>query len=255
MTRVVLENISVQFGGLTALQDVSADWSSPAVVGLIGANGAGKTTLLNVMTGMVTATTGSVQYNGKDITRWTASKRATQGMVRSFQSARLLEDSSVLDNILLGADRFNRVDPFRQFFAFPKSIRNERDWREKAREIAARLNLESMLEQPASALSTATRRLVEIGRVLMAEPDLVLLDEPAAGLASSSRDYLADMIRELPEIAGCLVVLVEHDVGVVRRACTEALALASGRIIARGDVGSVLDDPAVRASYFGEKNA
>ena len=255
MTNIALDSITVKFGGLTALQNVTAEWSSPAVVGLIGANGAGKTTLLNVITGMVPVTSGSVHYNGEDITKWPSPKRARIGLVRSFQTARLLEDSSVLDNILLGVDRFNHIDPLRQFLAFPQSIKNERQWREKAREIAVRLNLEPMLEQPASALSTATRRLVEIGRVLMADPDVVLLDEPAAGLASSSREYLADMVRELPQIADCLVLLVEHDVGVVRRACTEALALASGEVIARGDVSDVLDDPVVRTSYFGEKNA
>lgn len=255
MTTIALENITVKFGGLTALQDVTAEWSSPSVVGLIGANGAGKTTLLNVLTGMVPVSSGTVTYDGEDITRLPSPKRAKLGMVRSFQTARLLEDSSVLDNILLGVDRFNTVDPLRQFLAFPKSIRNEKAWREQAREIAGRLNLGAVIDQPASALSTATRRLVEIGRVLMADPDVVLLDEPAAGLDSSSREYLADMVRELPAIAGCLVVLVEHDVGVVRRACGEALALASGKVVARGSVDEVLADPAVRTSYFGEENA
>ncbi|MHB1065046.1 MAG: ABC transporter ATP-binding protein [Georgenia sp.] len=252
MPSLTLNDISVRFGGLVALDSVSAEWTGPGVIGLLGPNGAGKTTLLNVMSGLVKSTSGSVHYDGQDMARWGAQKRAAMGVIRSFQTARLLEDNTVLDNIMLGVNRFDDAGSMRQFFASPKSWRNEQKWRAEAMAIAERLELADRLNYRASALSTATRRLVEIGRVLMAQPNVVLLDEPAAGLDAGSREHLADRIRELPELVGCLVVLVEHDVGLVRRCCEHSLVLSAGKVIASGRTLDILDEPAVRTAYFGE---
>jgi len=250
-----VSSLGMRFGGLVALEDVTVTLEGRQVIGLIGPNGAGKSTLLNALSGFGTPTDGTVTLDGTDTTRFTPQQYVGVGLVRSFQTAQLLEDETVLANLLLGRQRFSKAGPLRQLFGWPPHLRAERAWIDQAYATLDLLDLLSFAEAKASSLSTATRRLVEIGRVLMAEPRVVFLDEPAAGLDASSREQLAEVLRGLPERAGCLVVLVEHDVNIVRRACDRCIALASGRVLADGPTGDVLDRTDVRIAYFGESNA
>ncbi|MFG6492822.1 ABC transporter ATP-binding protein [Microbacterium sp. P03] len=248
-------SLGMRFGGLVALHDVSVTLEGQQVIGLIGPNGAGKSTLLNALSGFGTPTEGFVRLDGEETTKFTPQQYAKAGLVRSFQTAQLLEDETVVSNLLLGRQRFTKAGPLRQMFGWPTHARAERAWLDQAYATLDLLDLLEFAEAKASSLSSATRRLVEIGRVLMAEPRIVFLDEPAAGLDASSREQLAEVLRSLPERAGCLIVLVEHDVNIVRKACGRCIALSAGHILADGPTEEVLDRHDVRVAYFGESNA
>jgi len=247
--------LGMRFGGLVALDDVNLELGGEQVIGLIGPNGAGKSTLLNALSGFIRPTSGTVSLNGEDTTSYSPQRYARAGLIRSFQTAQLLDDESVVTNLLLGRERFLRAGPVRQLFGWPPYVRSEREWRRQAYQTLELLGLLDYADQPGSALSTAVRRLVEIGRVLMAEPQVIFLDEPAAGLDANSREHLAQVLRSLPEQTGCLAVLVEHDVNVVRKACETTVALVSGRVLATGPTDEVLDREDVRTAYFGESHA
>lgn len=250
-----IRNVGMQFGGLTALSGVTATLTGPGAVGLIGPNGAGKSTLLNTLSGFYAPTSGEIILNGQDVTALDPQSHAKAGIIRSFQTAQLLEEETAVRNVLLGRQRFVTSGPLRQMFFAPKHIKAEREWLEQAYSVLDTLQLLDIADTPVSALSTATRRLVEIARVLIAEPSVILLDEPAAGLDANSRCHLAETLRSLPERAGCLLVLVEHDVTIVRRSCERSIALVAGQVLADGPTDDVLDDPTVRLAYFGESHA
>lgn len=245
----------MRFGGLVALDDVNLVLEGERVIGLIGPNGAGKSTLLNALSGFSVPTHGRVMLDGQVATAFSPQQYAKAGLLRSFQTAQLLEDETVVTNVLLGRQRFTRTWAAAQLLGWPPHTRAERRWVDQAYATLDLLGLLPFAHVRASALSTATRRLVEIGRVLMAEPRIIFLDEPAAGLDASSRQYLAEVLRELPRQAGCMVVLVEHDVNIVRRACERCIALAAGSVLAEGATAEVLDRADVRIAYFGDSNA
>lgn len=245
------QGLTVQFGALRALADISLTLTGPSTVGLIGPNGAGKSTLLNALSGFVPATTGSIHLDGEDITSGTPQHRVRQGLLRSFQTARMLEDESVLSNVLLGAESLPKPGSARQLLGTRSARRTERAAREQAFDLLDRLELTALADLPASALSTASRRLVELARVLMAKPRMLLLDEPAAGLDAKSRVQLSDTILDVHAAHPCLIVLVEHDVSIVRRVCERTVVLVSGEVMADGDTETVLKQPDVRSAYFG----
>ena len=252
---IEMRGVGMRFGGLVALHDVNLTLDGPGTIGLIGPNGAGKSTLLNALSGFFAPTEGSVILDGQDVTSLTPQKHAELGLVRSFQTAQLLEDETVVDNVLLGRLRFTKAGPLRQLFFAPKHLRAEAQWMEQAYAVLDLLGLLKWAHHRVSSLSSATRRLVEIGRVLMAEPSVVLLDEPAAGLDAASRQHLAELLKEVPLQVGCLLVLVEHDVNIVRRSCDRTVALVSGSVLADGPTDEVLDRQDVRIAYFGESHA
>jgi branched-chain amino acid transport system ATP-binding protein len=254
-TAMIVSGLGMRFGGLVALDSVDIVLDGQQVIGLIGPNGAGKSTLLNALSGFITPTAGTVSLGGRDTTAFTPQQYARAGLVRSFQTAQLLEDETVIANLLLGRQRFTRAWAVPQLLGWPPHLRAERRWIDQAYATLELLDLLEFADAKASSLSTATRRLVEIGRVLMAEPQIVFLDEPAAGLDASSREQLAEVLRELPRRAGCLVVLVEHDVNIVRKACDRCIALVAGTVLADGPTAEVLDRPDVRVAYFGEAHA
>lgn len=254
-TELEIRGVTMRFGGLTALSEVSATLEGPGTIGLIGPNGAGKSTLLNALSGFYFPTEGQVLLDGVDVTRMTPQQHAKVGVVRSFQTAQLLEDETAVTNVLLGRQRFAKAGALRQLFFARSHLKAERAWLDQAYAILDMLNLLHVADKPVSSLSTATRRLIEIGRVLIAEPSVVFLDEPAAGLDAQSREQLAEILRELPMKVGCLLVLVEHDVNIVRKSCTRCIALVAGKVLADGPTDDVLDDPTVRLAYFGEAHA
>lgn len=248
---LTLENVTLSFGAVKALQDVDLDLGGHTSVGMIGPNGAGKSTLLNVISGFYTATSGRVLLDGEDITAWSSQRRARAGLVRTFQTAQLMEEESVVDNVLLGRERFRRRGAIGQLFGSPGHRRSEREWRIQAYATLEMLGLLEVADSPASSLSSATRRIVEIARVLQNAPRVLLLDEPAAGLDAGSRVELSELLAGLPERAELLLVLVEHDVGIVRRACPNAVALVAGQVLAVESTATLLDRPDVRTAYFG----
>lgn len=247
-----LRELGVRFGALKALEDVSLDLRGPERVGLVGPNGAGKTTLLNAISGFVLPSHGSVLLDGEDITEATVQSRVHRGLVRSFQTARLLDDETVLTNTLLGCHPAPGPGSLRQLMATRSARRWERRALETVRSIHALMGLEQVAHQVVSSLPSATRRLVEVARVLASNPRIVLLDEPAAGLDVRERDHLSEVLTRIADEHSLLMVLVEHDVAIVRRVCRHTVVLAEGRLLAEGRTEHVLARPDVRAAYFGE---
>lgn len=253
MTGLSLEavDISVRFGALRVLQGVSFTVDGPERIGLIGPNGAGKTTLLSVISGFVAAGAGQVLVDGDDVTGLAVAQRVSRGILRTFQTARLLEDETVETNIMLGCHSLPGPGTLRELVATRGALRWSREVRGRTRTTARMVGLGPDLHRPVSTLPSATRRLVEIARVLVAEPRLLLLDEPAAGLDATERVQLGEMLVQAVSHHPCLLVLVEHDVAIVRAVCSTTLVLAAGRLLAAGPTDEVLRLESVRTAYFG----
>jgi branched-chain amino acid transport system ATP-binding protein len=232
------EAVSVAFGGVRALDDVSIEVPAGAVTGLIGPNGAGKTTLFNVISGLQRPNHGHVVLNDRDVTRMAPRRRAHLGVARTFQRLETFGSMTALDNVLVAAELHRGW-----------SGRGE-DPRALARQIIERLGLQAVEKVQADTLPTGLARLLELGRALATEPSVLLLDEPSAGLNNAETDTLGDLLVDLSE-TGIAILLVEHDVELVTRISKHVWVLDFGRIIANGTPATVQSDPAVRLAYLG----
>jgi branched-chain amino acid transport system ATP-binding protein len=230
-----VRNLSVRFGGLQAVRDVSFTARKGAITALLGPNGAGKTTTFAMVAGFVQPTSGSVHFEGTDISFWAAERIAALGMVRTFQVTQPFAGLSVARNIRVGA--FLRH-------------RRPRDAEEKAREIGTRLGLGPMLDRPASALTVAGRKRLELARALATEPRLLLLDEVMAGLNPSEINDIVALIRSIRD-GGVTVLLIEHIMQAVAALADEVHVLAQGALIASGTPQTIASDPAVIEAYLG----
>jgi branched-chain amino acid transport system ATP-binding protein len=233
-----VSDVNVRFGGSLALNDVSISAEAGKVTGLIGPNGAGKTTMFNVISGLQSVTSGEVRLDGRDITRMSPTKRARQGMGRTFQRLELFTMLSVRDNIRVAADihrgwSSSKVDPATQ-----------------VEELIERVGLTEVADLRVTAVPTGQARLVELARALACDPTVLLLDEPAAGQNASETERFAALLRELAA-GGMAVVLVEHDVQLVVEVCDTIHVLDFGRLLAIGTPAEIQADEAVREAYLG----
>jgi branched-chain amino acid transport system ATP-binding protein len=240
-----VRDISVRFGNLWALRDVSIDVPPGQTIGLIGPNGAGKSTLLNVMAGERAPTTGTVTYGDDDISSVPPAGRARRGITRTFQDLRLFEQMSVMENLLVarraprqGLRRWSRVP-----------VSSDRRW---VADLLGSLNLTDVAHTEVRLLPHPVRRMVSYARAVAGEPSCVLLDEPAAGLSESERSVLGSRLQEDIRSRQLSVVLVEHDMGFVRRLCESTYVLNGGQIIAFGSFAQISENHAVRAAYLGD---
>lgn len=247
-----LEDVSVSFGAVRAVSQVSIDVEPNSRIGLIGPNGAGKTTLLNAISGFTALASGSIYLGGVELSGLPTQIRARHGVVRGFQTVRLLEAESVLTNILLGCERTTQPRLIEQICNTKRQRSAYARDRAASCAIAERLGLAGLLDQRVEELPFASRRLTEIARVMVSMPSLVLLDEPAAGLDHKERVDLTAVLRELHQEHDFTLIFVEHDVDVVRRLCNYVVAMDSGKVLATGTAEEVLMDPAVREAYFGD---
>ncbi|HVS69525.1 MAG TPA: ABC transporter ATP-binding protein [Mycobacteriales bacterium] len=240
MTRALLEvdAVTVRFGGLVAVNDVTLDVPAGQVTGLIGPNGAGKTTLFNVITGLQAPTHGTVHLDGVDITKWTAARRARAGIARTFQRLEVFGSLSVRDNVLTAAE-------LHRGFA-----KDKRPAGEVTDELLERVGATAYADAAADAVPTGVARLVEVARALAIAPHVLLLDEPSSGLSPSETDTFGRLLRDLAA-AGTAVLLVEHDVDLVMHVCDRIHVLDFGRLIGAGTPAEVRADPAVQAAYLG----
>jgi ABC-type branched-subunit amino acid transport system ATPase component/branched-subunit amino acid ABC-type transport system permease component len=243
---VQVENISVTFGAVRAVDGVSLEIRAGEVLGVIGSNGAGKTTLIDALTGFITLASGTIRLDGEDVAKLSARDRARKGFGRSFQSLELFEDISVYENLLVACETRDLLSWATDLVHPGKPKLSE------AAQIAVHeLGLEHALEAMPSEISYGTRRLVVIARAIAARPRVLLLDEPAAGLDVQERDELVRIIRRLAEDWGIAVLLIEHDVALVARVADRMIALDFGQLIAQGSPDEVRLNPRVIASYLG----
>jgi branched-chain amino acid transport system ATP-binding protein len=248
---LVAEGITVRFGGLTALDDVSLAAPPREVHGVIGPNGAGKTTLFNVCCGFVHPDSGTLSWQGRTVTGLRPHRLARMGIARTLQGLGLFDGLTVLENVMVGADRFRRAGFGSALFALPRAARDERRLRERARQAMAELDvLDHACSLPGS-LPYPVRKRVSLARALAAEPELLLLDEPASGLSQDEIDELGALVRGLAEKMA--VVLVDHHMDLVMAVCDRITVLDFGRVVAAGSPDQVRDDPAVIDAYLGEE--
>ncbi len=234
--------VSVRFGGIHAVSDVSLVAMPHQITGLIGPNGAGKTTIFNVVTGLQEPTTGVVRIGGRDVSRLPPHRRARLGMARTFQRLEVFGSLSAYENVLAAAE-------FRKSWSHEKTPP-----RRVADEIIARVGLEAVADERVDAMPTGLARLVELGRALATRPRLLLLDEVGSGLDHDETTALGDLMIDLAN-DGMAILLVEHDVELVMRVCDVIHVLDFGRIICVGTPAEVRADPAVQAAYLGADTA
>ena len=248
-----LKNITQIFGGLTALEDVSFTVKEGSITGVIGPNGAGKTTLFNVVTGLYTQTRGEVFLGGENISFLTTEELAIRGLVRTFQNVELFRRMTVLENVMVGLHTRSKSGIFSCAFKLPGQIREEKNIREKSMEWLEFTGIAGLADVTAGNLPFGKGRLLEISRALAAEPKIVLMDEPAAGLNSRETAELALLIRKICQ-AGVTVVLVEHDMDLVMDVCESIVVLNLGQKLAEGTPREIQENPSVIAAYLGEDN-
>jgi len=251
-TILAVEDLRKSFGGITAVDGVSFAVERGTITGLIGPNGAGKSTTFNLLTGVYAPDRGRVRFDGTNITGWRPDRVARQGLVRSFQIARELEEMTVMENVMLAPP-----DQFGERFwsaVLPglrgRVARQEAQLRERAWEILEFFELNDLADERAGSLSGGQRKLLEMARVLMTDPEMILLDEPMAGVNPTLEEKLLDRLHELQE-RGYTFLLVEHDMDVVMNHCDPIVVLHQGQVLAEGDPQLVRNDERVLDAYLG----
>ncbi|WP_169814139.1 ABC transporter ATP-binding protein [Actinomadura kijaniata] len=251
---LVATGLTVRFAGLTALDGVDLTVRPGSLHALIGPNGAGKSTCFNVLSGVYRADAGSVRFGDAELTALHPHRIAALGVARTFQNIALSERLSTADNLMLGRHRLTRAGVLSAGLRLPRARSEERRHRARAAEIAEFVGVAEHLAVPAGALPYGVRKRVELARALCAEPRLLLLDEPVAGMNGPERHAMARAIRQARDALGLSVVLVEHDMAMVARLADEVTVLDFGRRIAAGPPDRVRRDPAVIRAYLGEQS-
>jgi branched-chain amino acid transport system ATP-binding protein/neutral amino acid transport system ATP-binding protein len=247
-----VRDLARSFYGVHALEGVHLKVEARRITGLIGPNGAGKTTLFNCISGVVPPDAGRVLFAGRDITGWRPDRIAGAGLVRTFQIARGFPRLSVYENLLLYGDRQPGERVLAALRRSREARRREAELVEAAHGVAERLNLTRLLNAPAVALSGGQKKLLEIGRVLMADPQIILLDEPVAGVNPALAREIAQHLRRLAD-EGLTVLLIEHHMDTIAALCDHVVVLAEGRNLAEGTFAELAADPIVQEAYMGRR--
>lgn len=250
---LIVKGVKVAYGGIVALNVDEMTIPSGHVVGIVGANGAGKTTLLDVISGFTMAGAGSVLLDGtQEVLGKAPSQRAKLGIGRSFQGAELFSAMTVADTVRVAFHhRLGSASVFGAVLGAPWTRRRERTIDREADVVIEQMGLMPFYDKLIGELSTGTRRIVDLTCALAQRPRVLLLDEPGAGVAQSEIDALRKLILMIRDVVGCTLVVVEHDIPLLRSLCDTMFALEAGRVIARGTPDEVLSDPAVVAAYLG----
>ncbi|MEM9248003.1 MAG: ABC transporter ATP-binding protein [Pseudomonadota bacterium] len=246
------DGLERSFYGVRALNGASLSVDAGTITGLIGPNGAGKTTVFNCLSGVIPAEAGRVLFDGTDITQLRPEEISQRGLVRTFQIARGFPRLTVLETLLLHGEAQPGEDILTAVFAPARSRAREAELIERARGIAAQLNLSHVLGNMASDLSGGQKKLLEIGRALMGRPKLILLDEPVAGVNPALAGEIAERISELRD-TGLTFLIVEHDMDIVARLCDPVIVMAAGAKLTEGSFDEVVADERVQDAYLGQR--
>lgn len=253
-TLLRVQNLSVHFGGVTALDNVSFDVKGGSICGIIGPNGAGKTTLFNCLSRICTPSRGEIHFDGKSLLSLPMHAMAGLGIGRTFQNLALFPAMSVLENVAIGAHGRTKAGFLGCAFRTPSTGREERRIRERAVQLLSAYSLVDFIHRPVAALPFATRKRIELARAMASEPKLLLLDEPAAGLNHQEVGHLRKTIEGIRD-SGVSVLLVEHHMNLVMSCSDQVVALNFGRTIAAGDPASVGAHPDVISAYLGDETS
>ena len=246
-----VENVTLQFEGLKALDDVSFTIAPGRLGALIGPNGAGKSSMVNCCTGLYRATQGTVTIGGADVTRMRSHKVARLGVSRTFQNLALFRGMTVLENLMVGRYLYGKTGIFRGMFYLPATVREEEEQRERVEEIIDLLHLARHRNSYVPDLPYGIQKRVELGRALVQDPKLVFLDEPMTGMSAEEKEDMSRFILDVHETFGITMLLIEHDMAVVMSIAQQVVVLDFGCCIADGTADEVQRDEAVIEAYLG----
>lgn len=252
MAMLDVNHLSIQFGGLRAVDGFNLKIEKGQLYGLIGPNGAGKTTVFNLLTGVYKPTEGIIRLDGEDITGKNTIDINKAGIARTFQNIRLFKDMPVLDNVKVGLHNHYTYSTLTGILRLPKYFRVEKEMNEKAMEILKVFDLDTEADTLAGNLPYGKQRKLEIARAMATNPKLLLLDEPAAGMNPNETQELMDTIRFVRDHFGMTILLIEHDMKLVGGICEKLTVLNFGQVLTQGNTAEVLNDPQVITAYLGE---
>ncbi|HEV2310308.1 MAG TPA: ATP-binding cassette domain-containing protein [Acidimicrobiia bacterium] len=249
--RLEIDDLVVSFGGVRAVDHVSLVAEPGRILGLIGPNGSGKTTVLDAVSGLVTPSQGQVIVDGEDLGDYLPEERISVGVVRSFQDCQLFPELSVENTLLLCEDARHEVGVVASTLQMPWARRAERRKRSAVDGVIEAFGLGRFRNHRTSELSTGTRRVVDLASIVLADPRLLLLDEPTAGIAQREAEAFIPLLRRLHEVANTTIVLVEHDVPLVFELCSDVVVMETGQVVSAGSPDQVSRDPRALAAYLG----
>ena len=252
MSLFKVENISIAFGGVKALNNVSFEVKEGEVFTIIGPNGAGKSTLFNVISRIYQPNEGKIYFEGNDISKVAPHKISSLGIARTFQNLELFENATVLQNLLLGRHIFKKTNFLNEMFHTPKVRKGEMEHRLKVEEIIDFLDLQHYRDTLINGLPYGVRKNVELARALCTSPKILLLDEPSSGLTNEETNDLGFWIKDIQSILKITIIMIEHDMSFVNKVSDRILALNYGEILASGLPSEIKEDAGVKAAYMGE---
>jgi len=254
-----VENLSIAFGGLKAVDDLTFEMNHGEIYGIIGPNGAGKTTAFNCITQFYKPNAGKILFDSKkngvmDLVGLKPHQVIGHGLVRTFQNVELISSLSVIDNLLVGAHIAFKSTLPEQIFRLPRARREEKQLRERAMEVLEMLDLTHIAHMPATMQPYGYQKKLELGRTLMMSPKLIILDEPAAGLNEVETEGLINIVQSVAKDLNCGILLIEHDMNFVSKLCNRICAISFGKRLAIGTPDEIKAHPDVQEAYLGKSD-